>query len=54
MILISDKDVAMKFSTGRNLSVDMDTLMTNNEHKGVSSKMFWARIRNRILTAKVA
>ena len=54
MILLSDRDVAMRFTTGRNLSVDINTLVVNNEHDGLSSKMFWERIRNRILTARVA
>ncbi|MGB6153787.1 MAG: BLUF domain-containing protein [Pricia sp.] len=54
MILLSDKEIATKYSTGRNLSVDMKTLIADDSHKGITSKMFWERIRNRILTSEVA
>jgi len=55
MILLSDKDIATEYSTGRSLSVDLNTLFTDDlDHMALSSKLFWERIRNRILTSEVA
>ena len=54
MMLLSDRDTQTDASTGRNLAFDMKTLIINSEFQGMSSRMFWERIRNRILTTKVA
>jgi len=54
MFFLSDREIALKLSTGRNLSVDMSTLVGENGNLSVTNKMFWQRIRNRILVSNVA
>ena len=54
MMLLSDRSPQTDTSTGRSLAFDMRTLILDSEFKGLTSRMFWQRIRNRILTSKVA
>lgn len=54
MMLLSDRTIQTGISTGRRLAFDMRTLILDNDFKGMSSRMFWERIRNRIRTTKVA
>lgn len=54
MFLLSDKEISLKVSTGRDLSADMSTLVAETAHFSVNSRMFWERIRNRILVSNVA
>ena len=54
MLLLSDRITQTNVSTGRSLAFDMRTLILDTELKGMSTRMFWERIRNRILTSNVA
>jgi len=54
LFFLSDRDIALGPSTGRNLSVDMSALVGDNSKSSVTNKMFWQRIRNRILVFNVA
>ena len=54
MVLLSDRAIASSLSTGRDLKIDMQELLADKQRNLASSRLFWERIRNRIITAQVA